>query len=518
MTEGQSARGRYRAFISYSHRNDDVGAWLHRKLESYRIPARLVGQKGAQGEVPARLTPIFRDLLELPVAGDLSAEVQAALTRSDHLLVLCSPAAAASPWVAREIELFRDMHPDRPILAALVDGTPETAFPPALTAGGREPIAADIRPEADNRKLGFLKIVAGLAGVGLDALVQRDAQRKLRRVMVVTVAAVAAMLALGASTWFALAARADAERQRAEAEGLVEFMLTDLRDRLKGVGRLDVLTSVNDRAIDYYNEQDLARLPADSLERRARLLHAMGEDDRGRGDIAAAAKKFEEARRTTATLLADKPDDPERIFANAQSEYWIGALAFDRDDWAAASGPFRAYKDHAERLIAIDPDNPVYRKELGYATGNLCALGVESLDDSPQSLAECEEGVRIEQENYRRNPDNINIGLSLSTRHAWLADAHVLRGDLEQAKRERAEQRRISEALLAENPENRMAQDSYARALLSAAELAVKAGDDDEARAFARGARTRLDALVAADPENDIWEVMRERLDRLQIP
>jgi hypothetical protein len=39
------------------------------------------------------------------------------------------------------------------------------------------------------------------------------------------------MLAVAALTILALTARAEAERQRVETEGPVEFMLTDLRDR-----------------------------------------------------------------------------------------------------------------------------------------------------------------------------------------------------------------------------------------------------------------------------------------------
>ena len=102
--------------------------------------------------------------------------------------------------------------------------------------GGAEPLAADLRPDADGRRLGFLKLVAGLSGVGLDALVQRDAQRRVRRVTAVTAAALAAMLVMAVLTGLALSQRREAERQRAEAEGLVEFMLTDLRDEAERSG------------------------------------------------------------------------------------------------------------------------------------------------------------------------------------------------------------------------------------------------------------------------------------------
>ena len=52
----------------------------------------------------------------------------------------------------------------------------------------------------------------------------------------VTAVAVIAMLVMAALALIALNARREAERQRAEAEGQIEFMLTDLRTRLKGVG------------------------------------------------------------------------------------------------------------------------------------------------------------------------------------------------------------------------------------------------------------------------------------------
>jgi hypothetical protein len=69
----------YRAFISYSHADARVAAWLHHSLESYRVPQRLRGTPGEYGAIPERLTPIFRDREELASAGDLAARVQDSL-------------------------------------------------------------------------------------------------------------------------------------------------------------------------------------------------------------------------------------------------------------------------------------------------------------------------------------------------------------------------------------------------------------------------------------------------------
>ena len=368
---------RYAAFLSYSHKDAAAARRLHRRLETYRIPRRLVGSEGQRGPVPPRLTPIFRDREELPAAGDLSEAVRAALAASDALIILCSPAAAESSWVAKEIDAFRALHPDRPVIAAILEGEPTEAFPPNLAAAGAEPLAADLRQGRDGRRLGLLKLVAGLSGLPLDALVQRDAQRKLRRVTAVTGVALAAVVAMAVLTAVALQARAEAQRQRAEAEGLVEFMLTDLRDRLKGVGRLDVLTVAARRALDHYRDDNLRKLPTNALLRRARILQALGEDEITVGHLSEALAEFVEANRTTSEELARNPSDPERIFAQGQSEYWIGRVHELRREWPHARRRYERYAAAAKRLIMIAPNRPEYMMEMGWGAQNLGAIELD---------------------------------------------------------------------------------------------------------------------------------------------
>src|SRR4051812_6322427 len=85
---------RYDAFISYRHLEPDRrwAKWLHRALETYRVPRRLVVQQGAA----PRIGRIFRDEEELPASADLSQEITRALRQSRFLIVVCSPRAPQS--------------------------------------------------------------------------------------------------------------------------------------------------------------------------------------------------------------------------------------------------------------------------------------------------------------------------------------------------------------------------------------------------------------------------------------
>ena len=447
-----SGQRRFAAFISYAHADAAIAAKLQAKLERYRLPKHLA-QSHTGGE--AALGQIFRDREDLAAAPSLSEAIRDAISQAEALVVICSPDAAASRWVGEEIALFRRLHPDRPILAAVVRGAPEEAFPAALTKGGNEPLAADLRKEADGEALGFLKIVAGIAGVPLDALVQRDAQRRIRRVMWITGSALAAMLIMGIMTTLALSARNEAARQRAEAEGLVEYMLTDLRDRLKGVGRLDVMKGVNDRAIVFYKRQgNLAHLPPHSLTQRARILHAMGEDDEKRGDLKLALAKFREAHRATSEVLRQNPNDPTATIAHAKSEYWVG---YTQQKLADPQGAIKAYREYltlARTAISQGLSPNTGRRDEGWAHNALGVVYYEQLNDNRQAALHFEQYRLIFDKLWKQLPRDIEILYSLADAHAWLAQVAGDTGDLTLAVRERQRQIELLSKLFAIDPKN----------------------------------------------------------------
>jgi tetratricopeptide (TPR) repeat protein len=233
---------KYRAFISYSHSDEEWAKWLHKALETYKVPKHLVGRETEFGAVPERLIPVFRDRDELATSTSLGEILTNALEQSACQLVICSRRSAKSRWVNEEIKTFKRLGKAHRIFAVIVDGephssgNPETAdqecFPPALIfrmgADGQltdeptEPIAADIRPGKDSKLDVKLKIVAGMLGVGLDELKQREAHRRHVRMMWLVSASIAGMAITSTLAGAAWLARNEAEPQRVRAESEAE--------------------------------------------------------------------------------------------------------------------------------------------------------------------------------------------------------------------------------------------------------------------------------------------------------
>jgi len=222
---------KYRAFISYSHKDEKWASWLHKALETFRVPKYIVGKTTNMGTVPERMGKVFRDREELSSSHSLGTELTQALEDSACQIVICSPNAANSHWTNEEILTYKRLGRESRIFCLIVDGEPGTdteCFPPAvrfqmgadgvLSDKPAEPIAADGRPQGDGKQNAKLKLISGMLGVGFDALKQREQQRRQRRMYIITAAAIAGMVVTSGLATMAVLARNEAEVQRQQAQ------------------------------------------------------------------------------------------------------------------------------------------------------------------------------------------------------------------------------------------------------------------------------------------------------------
>jgi len=511
---------RYWAFLSYSHHDKAVAKRLQRQLETYRLPRRLVGRETSEGLVPARVVPVFRDRDELHAGADLKASVQDALSRSRWLIVVCTPDAARSPWVNREIIEFKRLRGERHVLALIARGEPfasdmpgreaEECFPPALrraltpegVAEGEalEPIAADMRKHGDGPQRAMLKLLAGMVGVSFDDLVRRDLQRRMRWMSALVGASVLGVMVFALMAVMAVRARNEAQQQRVQAEGLIEFMLGDLRKKLEPVGRLEVLDSVGEKALAYYGAQDADGLDATALGHRSRAMHLIGEIRDLRGNLVEAQAAFEKAAATTAQLLAKAPNDGQRIFDHAQSVFWVGQAAWKRADGKLAEAKFQEYLQLAQRLVKIDPSQVDWQAEVAFAHVNLggVQLGTGRPEEALQSLRLAGEDL---SNLVSQRPD---LRFELAHNHGWKAIALEMLGDYEPALAEQQQKLALFQTMPG-GEKNKTAQRGILNSLNEISNYELALGRVSEAGETARASLQIAEVLVQEDPKNLFW-------------
>lgn len=509
---------RFRAFLSYSHVDAAWARWLLRRLETYRVPSHLVGTRGAHGVIERRLGSFFLDRDELPTAGDLGETIHEALAGSDALVVVCSPAAAGSSWVNAEIEAFQDSGRGDRVLCFVVGGDPASSdpahacFPPVLLRPGadggaaHEPLAADARPDGDGRQRAFLKLVAGLLGVGYDALAQREAQRRMRRLAIVAAASVAGMALASGLAATAYVARNDAQRRQAQAEDIVGFMLGDLRTKLATVGRLDLMRAVDAKATAYFAELDPRDMSDRTLEEQARSLAGIGEVRLEGGDHDAAMAAFREAHARSTLLHERAPRSGQRLFDLAQAEYWLGDVALQQGRHDDAGKWLRKYRDTAVRLAAMDRDNFDWQREVAYGHHNLAVL-----DEAQGRSDEAERALGQELGLYRgwlrARPHDTALRAEAANVASWLGTLADRRGALKEAEAFFAEQVEGMRRNMADEPGVAEWRVQYVDTLLLLAQVQTRRGRWAEARASLARATPLAAALARQDPENSGWQV-----------
>ena len=433
------------------------------------------------------------------------------------MIVVCSPQTAGSEWVFREIQLFRSVHGGHAVLAALVEGTGPESLRAVL--GGPsvsplvEPLAADFSRKGDGERLALLKLVAVLAGVRLDELVQRDAQRRIRNAMIAGSAAFCGMCVMGVLTFALLRAQASTVREQARSGALIEYMLTDIRTRLQGVGRLDLLDAVNQGALAYYASQTLSKLSNNALMQRAELLQAVGADNERRGKLDEASASFVEAKRTTDALLLAAPDDPKRILMAGRSEFYVGMINWRLGVMDEAEAHFRAYLHLAKRLVQVDPDNPDYLVEKGDASANLGMFFMrQSLDLDHAEPLFLETLADFRQAALQRN--DTDVQMEIADAYGWLGDVERLRGNCEGAYMDRRKFQTTIAALPATDHANADVKTLLVANGLAMARIYLCRGDLDRALGELRARESEAERLAQMD-QTDLAAQRQVRILRL---
>ncbi len=145
--------------------------------------------------------------------------------------------------------------------------------------------------------------------------------------------------------------RATAEAAQAETEGVMQFLLTDLRKRLEATGNLGAMDSVLERAVAHFRQkyESSSHAPTAAVQ-LADVLVTKGDVIGVRGLQAQAAALFQEALALASSARAAEPGNPawQRRVVQAHrrlSEYHMGVTQYPQ-----ALTEARAMLHEAEQL------------------------------------------------------------------------------------------------------------------------------------------------------------------------
>ena len=261
------------------------------------------------------------------------------------------------------------------------------------------------------------------------------------------VAAVAAVMLFGGWRYtvdldrersIAVTERAEAQKQKARAEDLINFMVGDLRKKLEPVGRLDVMDDVAEKALQYVRGLRPEAMSVDELARNAKALNQLGEVRVGMGKTPEALKLFDQALVLAATAVDRDPKNPEAMLVLGASHFWLGnsmRLQGKRDE---ALHHMTDYQRVAEKLAKLDPSNTEYQRERSYGESNLASL-LEERGAVDQALPHHLASLKIARMLAAADPAMRNdLTVALNKVGAALARTGDLRGAIDHLRQETA--------------------------------------------------------------------------------
>ena len=346
--------------------------------------------------------------------------------------------------------------------------------------------------------------------------VQRSVNRvKLGQRIVMGVMGVVVLLAVLA-TVLGLRARAaqhEAERHRLEAENLLGFMLGDFADKLRPLGKLDLLDSVSGKALAYLAEAG----QSDSLKaktQRASTLNMIAEVSMARGQSEKAREALEAAHALLTPYSRDT-DDADVLDAMIASTSRLGQLHLGREELDDSERYFQQGLELATRLAERTP---------GAENWNTLANRHNSLG-----------GVAKARMDYVKAAQHFNTSLSLNRRAvaansgerkyagglanslSWLGDTMARLGRHSDAARHFAEESALLEELRQAAPNELRWTNQLVFALWHQGNTQVDEGKRSAALSSYVRARELMADLALRDPTNQDWQVDLIRLRLREI-
>jgi tetratricopeptide (TPR) repeat protein len=197
-----------------------------------------------------------------------------------------------------------------------------------------------------------------------------------------------------------------------------------------------------------------------------------------------------------------EPDDPQAVFDQSQSEYWVGYAAWLTGDSQKARKHFERYAELARTLLERDPEKPEWQMEVGYAEVNMGTLALREWGNSEAAIAKFQSAIAHFDAAARLGSEADATSAARRNAAAWLAIAYRTGGDFGSARQIEMTRLAAAERALAAKPENKARLRERLLARLALMRTDTNAGMPGRALEHAEPALRDAEALVARDPDD----------------
>lgn len=295
------------------------------------------------------------------------------------------------------------------------------------------------------------------------------------------------------------AAEQQAQARRHQAEDLLSYMLGEFADKLRPIGRLELLDNVGAKSLSFLAE-DAEAGPLARMQ-RAKALTVIGEVRVSKRELDAAIEPLTAAN----ALLQGDPPQPEMLAAwrkaQGQAAFWLGHVHYTQRRFAKAKLALDRYRDVSQRWLQAMPQDDDARAEVGYAENNLGSLALDQghLAEAEQSFRQ---SVALKQAVLQRKPDDAVLTAEWSDSLSWLGSTLAQRGRHVQAEAVFRQALTTAEALCERYPADRGWLKNLGSSAYALGDLLLKAGRKEEAASmFGRAVRT-FGSLRDIDPKD----------------
>jgi serine/threonine-protein kinase len=336
-------------------------------------------------------------------------------------------------------------------------------------------------------------------------------QRIARRAIVAAIAFFAILgvwrytVDLQAERAIAVAARAEAERRRAQAEDLINFMVGDLRKKLEPVGRLEILDDVAKKTLQYASDLDPRRMSVGELARNAKVLHQLGEVTMSRGEVPAALPLFRQSLALSDMARKRDPRNADAQLAYGTSHFWLGNAYRQQKQLPEALASMREYRDVTEKLARAYPAKPEYQIERAYGH-NAVGVILEAQGDLKGALEHYIVSLDVRSAQLRRNPGDLELQAEVAPALNKVGQIQSKLGNLAGARDYFRRELETYRSLVAADPKQTQWQQRMAVSLTYLGLTHWHMGDVDGAAALWREELAIERALAERDPQNVAWQ------------